>query len=139
MNWLLHNAIADLYGPYFLLFYAMTIVAIVAACYSSIRRADRTKDLELPPIRGKVDPYEIAYLRGGENEVTRVAIASLIQRGLLQIIEKKERLSTTKQIDRGRKQAYGELSPVETTVFEWPGFPATPSQIFQASGIPAAL
>jgi uncharacterized protein (TIGR04222 family) len=139
MNWLLHNAIADLYGPYFLLFYAMTIVAIVAACYSSIRRADRTKDLELPPIRGKVDPYEIAYLRGGPNEVARVAIASLMQRGLLRITEKTNRLSTSKEIDGGRKPSHGELSPLESVVFEWPGYPATPSRIFQPSGIPAAL
>ena len=48
MNWFLHNVIADLYGPYFLLFYATMIVAFVVACYKSIRSLDRTKDLELP-------------------------------------------------------------------------------------------
>ncbi len=139
MNWLLHNVIADLYGPYFLLFYAATISALVVACFRSIRSIDRTTDLDVPPIRGKVNPYEIAYLRGGENEVTRVAIASLIQRDLLRIIEKDQRFSRTKEIDRGRQPAHGELSPIERLVFEWPGFPAAPSQIFQPSGIPAEL
>ena len=82
MNWFLHNSIADLYGPYFLLFYAATIVTLVLASFRSVRRADRTIELDLPKITSKVDPYEIAYLRGGENEVARVAIASLIQHGL---------------------------------------------------------
>ncbi len=139
MNWLLHNVIADLYGPYFLVFYAMAIVALVVACYRSVRSLDRTNDLEPPEIPAKLDPYEIAYLRGGENEVTRVAIASLIQRGLLQITEKKHRLSTTKEIDKGRKPAPGELWRIEASVLKWSGFPAAPPQIFQAGGIPALV
>ena len=37
MNWLLHNVVADLYGPYFLLFYAIAIGAMIVACYKSVR------------------------------------------------------------------------------------------------------
>ena len=103
MNWLLHNVVADMYGPYFLVFYATVIGVVIVACYRSVRAVDRTLDLGLPEIPAKLDPYEIAYLRGGENEVTRVAIASLIQRGLLQIIEKRILLAKTKKIDRGRE------------------------------------
>ena len=139
MNWLLHNIIADMYGPYFLFFYSAAIVALVVASYRSMSSLDRTRGLELPPIWGKVDPYEIAYLRGGENEVTRVAIASLIQRGLLQLVETKHGVSTTKEIDKGRKAAAGELAPMEVCVMKWPGFPVTAQKIFQASGIPAVL
>jgi uncharacterized protein (TIGR04222 family) len=139
MNWLLHNAVADLYGPYFLLFYAAAIVALIVACYRSVRSLDRTNDLEPPEIPAKLDPYEIAYLRGGKNEVTRVAIASLIQRGLLQITEKKGRVSTTKEIDKGRKPASGELLPIEACVLKWPRFPVQPATIFQPGGLSSSV
>ena len=136
MNWFLHSSIADLYGPYFLLFYAGTIVTLLVACFRSVRGVDRTIELELPRITSKVDPYEIAYLRGGENEVARVAIASLIQRGLLQITTGKRLLATTKQIDRRRAPLSGELTPIEARVMKWVGFPAYPHEVFRAGGIP---
>src|SRR5271156_1811715 len=128
MNWFLHNPITDLYGPYFLLFYGVAIAALTLACYKSVRGLDRTRDLEVPEFPAKLDPYEIAYLRGGENEVTRVAIASLIQRGLLQIVEQVNPPSykRVKKIVKGRKPASGELSPIEASVLEWSGFPASP-------------
>src|SRR5262245_31111675 len=139
MNWVLHNAIADLYGPYFLLFYAAAIGVLTVAAYRSIRAIDQTRDLEPPQIPAKLDPYEVAYLRGGANEVARVAIASLIQRGLLRIIEEKKRLSTTKKIDRGREPGARELSPVEAAVWKWDGFPADPRKIFASGGIPSRV
>src|SRR6516165_1964885 len=130
MNWFLHNTVADLYGPYFLLFYAAAIVVLIAAAYRSIRAVDRSRDLEPPEIPAKLDPYEVAYLRGGENEVTRVAIASMVQRGLLKITEEKRWLALTKKIDRGRPPEPRELQPVEAAVWKWPRFPAEPRQIF---------
>ena len=39
------------------------------------------------------DPYQIAYLRGGENEAIRVAAISLIERGLLERCEKNDLLT----------------------------------------------
>ena len=139
MHWLMHNVIADLYGPYFLMFYAAAIAVIVVACFRSVRGTDRTDDLVLPDIPAKLDPYEIAYLRGGENEVTRVAIASLIERGLLTITEKKQWPKTIKEIAKCRKPASGELSPIEAPIMKWPGFPAAPARIFQSNGIPAQI
>ena len=129
-NWLLHNVVADLYGPYFLLFYAIVIVALIVACHRSIRSVDRTQDLDPPEIPAKLDPYEIAYLRGGENEVTRVAIASLIQRGLLQITEEKKWWSDD-QGDRQGPQAGipASWSPIEARVLKWSGFPAAPADL----------
>ncbi len=63
------------------------IGAVIIACYRSIRAVDQTLGFDLPVIPAKIDPYQIAYLRGGENETTRVAVASLVQRGLLQMTE----------------------------------------------------
>ena len=162
MSWLMHNVVADMYGPYFLAFYATVIVVVIVACFISIRSIDRTRSLEPPAIPAKLDPYEVAYLRGGENEVARVAIASLIQRGLLQIIEERTFLSKpkrmnrvgcggssgrrrttflskTRKVDRGRKPIANELRPIEALVLKWSGFPTDPRSIFAADGIPTLL
>ena len=61
-------------SEYLLLFHAMAIGAVNLACYKSVRSADRTRHREPPPIPARLDPYELAYLRGGETEVTRIAI-----------------------------------------------------------------
>ena len=106
MNWFLHNAIADLYGPYFLLFYATAILMLIVAACRSIRAVDRSRDLGPPEIPAKLDPYEVAYLRGGENEVTRVAIASLVQRGLLR--------TSSARAETGRSTAAGRPSPASS-------------------------
>ena len=127
MNWLLNNPVADMDSEYLLLFYAMAIGAVILACYKSVRSADRTRHMEPPEIPARLDPYELAYLRGGETEVTRIAIISLLQRGLLQITESRDWSSTAlailKEVDRGRKPEPGELSPIEACIMKWTGFP----------------
>jgi uncharacterized protein (TIGR04222 family) len=133
MNGLLHNPVADLHSEYLLLFYAMAIGAVILACYKSIRSADRTRRMEPPEIPARLDPYELAYLRGGETEVTRIAVMSLLQRGLLQVIESRNWSSTDlavrKEVGRGRKPEPGEMSPIEACIIKWTGFPATGRQI----------
>ena len=140
MNWLLNNPVADMDSEYLLLFYAMAIGAVILACYKSVRSADRTRHLEPPEIPARPDPYELAYLRGGETEVTRIAIKSLIERGLLRITESRDWSSTApairKEVARGRKPEPGELSPVEACITNWTGFPATGRQIYQPDGTP---
>jgi hypothetical protein len=140
MNGLLHNPVTDLYSEYLLLFYALAIGAVILACYRSVRSADRTRHLEPPEIPARLDPYELAYLRGGETEVTRIAIMSLLQRGLLQTTESRDwsskALAIRKEVDRGRKPEPGELSPIEACVMKWTGFPATVRQIYQPDDTP---
>ena len=139
MTWLLHNVVADLYGPYFLAFYALAIVAVIVASYVSVRSVDRTQDLASPQVPKQLDPYEFAYLRGGENEVARVAIASLVQRGLLKIAEKGTWNAKARTIDLGRLPAPGELGRIEAGVIKWARFPATPQSIFHANGVRSML
>src|SRR5262249_29263629 len=87
--------------------------------------------------------YELAYLRGGDTEVTRIALRSLLQRGLLQITESRDWSSTDlvilKEVDRGRKPEPGELSPIEACIMKWTGFPARRRRIYEPSGIPDLL
>jgi uncharacterized protein (TIGR04222 family) len=63
----------------FLLFYLCFSVVIIIAMVL-FRILAESGD---PPKMDLSDPYLIAYLRGGENESVRVAVISLIDRGIL--------------------------------------------------------
>ena len=69
----------DLAGPQFLLFYMIFAGVVIAGTVFWRKRAEL---IESPRI-DLSDPYLIAYLRGGEKEVLRVATIALIDRGLL--------------------------------------------------------
>lgn len=71
----------DLRGPEFLLFY-LVLIAITVAALIILRRAAESGDI---PKADLADPYLIAYLRGGSNEALRVALVSLVDRGLLTV------------------------------------------------------
>jgi uncharacterized protein (TIGR04222 family) len=113
VDWLLHNPIADLVGSHFLLLYGIVILVTVAACRSAVRRLDPTRSLAPPPVPEKPDPYAIAYLRGGENEVTRAAIFNLIQRGYLEAIDEETKLRAAPTHPDPQY-----LCPVERALFE---------------------
>lgn len=92
MNFLLHNPVVDLPGPQFLAFFA--IVAIVT-CFLAccVRKSvDRTRNLPTPSLPETLDPYEIAYLRGGPHEQKRLVILDLIMRGYLRHVDSSSRL-----------------------------------------------
>jgi uncharacterized protein (TIGR04222 family) len=69
----------DLRGPEFLLFYFFFSLVVILAIVILRRRAESGD----APKTDLGDPYLIAYLRGGENEALRVAVISLVDRGLL--------------------------------------------------------
>lgn len=71
----------DLPGPWFLVFFSVMGCVLLAGLVW-VRRAwepDPTIPVQL------TDPYEIACLRGGPNEVLRLATTGLIDRGLLTV------------------------------------------------------
>lgn len=73
------QSIFDLSGPYFLVFYCILGLIVLFGLIEIRRRLEggtpATIDLS--------DPYLIACLRGGKAEVLRVAVVSLVDRGLL--------------------------------------------------------
>jgi uncharacterized protein (TIGR04222 family) len=87
MGWLFDNFLADMRGPDFLIFYAIFAVVVLAAAYAFIAMQDTTGARPAPAIPSAVDPYELAFLRGGANEVIRTAVYSLRQKGLVEIAE----------------------------------------------------
>ncbi len=70
----------DLRGPQFLLFYLALGVFLNLLLRYLISRRERTSEYF---VADAGDPYKIACLRGGPQEALRVAIISLIDRGLL--------------------------------------------------------
>ncbi len=66
----------DLYGPQFLAFYAVLLLASGAVIYLFWRTLGQAENFRRP----MTDPYLIAYLRGGSKEAVKVAAASLTHR-----------------------------------------------------------
>jgi uncharacterized protein (TIGR04222 family) len=83
MSWLLDNFLADMQGPNFLIFYGIFACLVLTAAYFFIAMQDNTGATAPPQTPSVVDPYELAYLRGGVNEVIRTAIYALHRRGLI--------------------------------------------------------
>src|SRR5262245_21324428 len=77
----------DLSGPDFLIFYGLLGTLVLGALFVS----GRLSESGAVPRLDYSDPYLLAYLRGGEREVIRIAAISLADRGLLKI--EGERLS----------------------------------------------
>jgi hypothetical protein len=66
MDILLDNPLATMYGPYFLILYGFFIFFVLISLGFAKTRIDRTDELPIPPVPSEVDPYEIAFMRGGK-------------------------------------------------------------------------
>ncbi len=77
----------DLPGPAFLFLYALIAIGLHLAFRPLLRLLLRKPGAQMPTpaVVQSLDPYLIAYLRGQTNETARVAIMSLIDRGLLRV------------------------------------------------------
>jgi uncharacterized protein (TIGR04222 family) len=75
----------DLRGPQFLVFYGTLAVMLLILLWLWRRRAESGDEGEEWAWAKKIakDPYETAFLRGGRDEVIRIAVVSLVERGLL--------------------------------------------------------
>jgi len=71
----------DLSGPPFLVFYIGVALIVIIGLKLVIDEAEGGAPRPLP----LSDPYQIAWLRGGTPEAARIAVLSLIDRGLLAV------------------------------------------------------
>src|SRR5689334_6465903 len=85
MEILIDNPLAKMYGPYFLILFGFIIFFAVILLALVKSKFDNTGRHAIPPIPQNPDPFEIAYLRGGTNEVARSVIFSLLQKGFIEI------------------------------------------------------
>src|SRR5436190_10177336 len=136
MNLYLHNPLAEMYGPYFLIVYGMFIVAVLVGIRFWVASHDSTDELDPVPVPEDPDPYEIAYLRGGVNELIRVVVFDLLQRGFLERREEKSAFGLIKKNKIAQADAaasWSDLTPIEARVFGHFAVPREPSAVFEAT------
>src|ERR1051325_1058739 len=139
MDWLTHNFIADMYGPHFLVFYACVIGVTTMICWWRMRLLDPTTPSNPPPVPVEPDSYELAYLRGGEREVARVVILSLIQRGYVWVMRRRASRggSGVKQMENHPDPRH--LSKLEATVFHALWKERKAHEVFGSGGIASGI
>ena len=132
MDFLFDNPLANMPGVIFLIFYSLFIIFSLIIFRVWKAQADKTGNLPVPPISPNIDPYEIAYLRGGINEVARAIVFALRQRDFL-IIEADGKSS---RIHRNQYQnETRSLSPMEQFALDWFASAREPKEIFQTYGL----
>ncbi len=135
MDILLDNPLASMYGPYFLVLYGFIILFTLIFLGFAKTGIDKTNQLSLPPVPADIDPYQIAYLRGGINEVARSVIFSLMQKGCVELkIEEK-----SSSIKRIYKQSDENLSEIEKLSLKWIGQTRDVGEVFQPNGLATQL
>lgn len=113
----------DLRGPEFLVFYLILGVAVnIIFKYLMLGREKQ----EAPAQWDSSDPYKIAFLRAGVNEVLRVVTVSLIDRGLLKASQDK--------IKAEKNAKHVVRKPVEKAVVEFFSDADQPNGLFLDDG-----
>lgn len=75
--------LGNMRGPDFLFLYAAVFVALWLLTSLRLRRVDQSLKLGRHKLPTQPDPYELAFLRGGNPEVAQLALYRLAQRGLI--------------------------------------------------------
>lgn len=132
MDFLFDNPIANMAGVIFLIFYALFTVFALVVYRVWKAQTDQTDQLAMPPIPSKIDPYEIAFLRGGINELARSVTFSLRQKDFL-IFENDGKSS---RIHRSQYQNNStNLLPIEQAARDWFTVSREPKELFQTGGL----
>jgi uncharacterized protein (TIGR04222 family) len=138
MDWLIHNPIADIHGPAFLLVYGAIALIVIFAADQTVRARDKSGLRAPPPVPPTFDPYELAYLRGGNNAVIRTVLYALHRRGLVTVTPKK-RFSSSRLAATGDLHDAGTLTELEQLVLQRLSKPADPSSLFGNSGLESSV
>ena len=134
MSFLFNNPLTNLSGPDFLWLYGATITFSILLFQILKSQIDKTAQMPLPPIPNNPDVYEIAFLRGGENELTRTAIFALTQKGLLQVlINESDKVAWIQQTEA--KTEKKSLNYLEQKIYNWFEQPREIKEIFAEDGL----
>ena len=74
--------IANMEGPTFLALYAAVILSTLLLAYSFIRSSPAGDKVD-PMVPAHPNPYEMAYLRGGDREIAKLVLIELAKRGYI--------------------------------------------------------
>jgi uncharacterized protein (TIGR04222 family) len=132
MDILLDNPLATMYGPYFLILYGFVIFFTLIILGIIKSGVDDTDELLIPAISPQIDPYEIAYLRGGTNEVVRSVVFSLMQKGFIELKTEANK-TEIRQIDN--KMSTRGLNQIEQLALGWFYTPRDSGEVFKSGGL----
>jgi uncharacterized protein (TIGR04222 family) len=132
MEILIDNPLATMYGPFFLIFFGFIIFFAVIILALVKSQFDKTDRLGIPSIPPNIDPFEIAYLRGGINEVVRSVIFSLVQKGFFEIEYSATRYYVKRSANPPNKS---NLSTIELKTYEWMSASHEPRELFSDFGL----
>jgi uncharacterized protein (TIGR04222 family) len=134
---MLDNPVADLSSNLFLLVYALVCVAALVAARWYVVRSDASTAMGEEPLPATFDPFAIAYLRGGANELVRFAVFDLTRHGLLELSPavKKKRRYLRRTLEAPNTVA---LHPICVLVYAYFDAPHTVEELF-ASDVPARV
>jgi uncharacterized protein (TIGR04222 family) len=130
MDQLLNNAVTTMWGPAFLGFYATLWGIAFVWFWLRKRNIDSSRDLPSLPVPEAVDPYQLAYLRGGLPELLRLGTVELFSRGVM--IEEKKWTKVLWMVDESKLRP-GVLTPLAREVAHFFREPRKPADIFRDS------
>jgi len=87
VSFIFENALATLDAGIYLGVYTLGVAGLAAGAYLRRERSDETLGMRLPPIPDELDPYELAYLAGGEEELARLVVFDMARRGWLSMFD----------------------------------------------------
>lgn len=122
MHAILHNFLTDLELSYFLLMYAGVGLVGLTAGAVAIWLCDGTRDADLPDGDEAIDPYQIAFLKGGANRVAQLVIFDLIALGYLERWSPKGfRLFGAPKMVRRNPASFDvtALTAIQRTAWDW--------------------
>jgi uncharacterized protein (TIGR04222 family) len=113
MEWLLHNPIASMYGPYFLGFYAfIAFISHLFFAYYKRQILEKVDKSVIPPIPVRPDIYEMASLSGGIERLLETVIAELLVKKII-LIDNDGKLAANPEANKG------ELNAIEEDIFSY--------------------
>lgn len=129
MDFLIDNPLTNLAGPAFLVLFATFSVLTLLVLGLLKTNLDRTDKLPIPAIPPEIDPYEVAFLRGGPNELARSIVFSLLQKELL-VIDGGETASVIKRTEQSADNF--RLETIERVALNWFGVGRDAKSLFDA-------
>jgi uncharacterized protein (TIGR04222 family) len=140
MDWLKNNFVVDMPGPLFVLLYAGFVILVLVLCWWRIRVSEPGAALPAPPVPARPDPYAIAYLRSGADEVARLVVFALLQQGFLRVTSVLEENVESNRLERVADVPEGiRLPDIERRALQWFDQRRDVKDIFQIDGLKSRL
>lgn len=121
MEWLINNPIANMPGLQFLAFFSCVAVTTIITCWVMLKNTDKSDTIPPLQIPTNPDPYEITYLRGQENEVIRLAVFNLYNKGFVKLttdyVEVNPQHPDPKNLPNIEKSLFGWLSQQKPQIY----------------------